>query len=242
MTLAPGAGCPLARLFVLASNELLTLATLLPPWALSPLCIMDDIHPSRCNAHSKEGGTSKWAHAVYLFRCFLLVAVFHFCRTRVGVTSDLIPIGSLSFSFCSLGKDLDSFLFSVLVGSSHFHPFCLSVLKHHLPHFHSYSLSLSFLAIFHLKKKASSPRMSPVSSITINTLTLAMDFSFSFAVSLKSWVAILFHQWSEVWWQACNPGTWILPRYLLKKKVILPVLSTSHNFYKDPVNTCEISL
>ena len=62
------------------------------------------------------------------------------------------------------------------------------------------------------KKKASFPVMSPVSSITTNLHILAVDFKFSFAVSLKSSVAILFPHWSEACWQVCNQRTWILPR------------------------------
>ena len=49
-----------------------------------------------------------------------------------------------------------------------------------------------YIILTPLKKKASFPVMSPVSSITTNTHILAVDSKFSFAVSLKSWVAILF--------------------------------------------------
>lgn len=37
-----------------------------------------------------------------LFRCFLLIAVFCLCEIRAGVTSDLISVGFLPFSFVPL--------------------------------------------------------------------------------------------------------------------------------------------
>lgn len=156
---------------------------LLPPWAVSSVLsghrwafFLDGMpSPTKDNL---------WIPSVCLFRCFFLMVAF--CYGRLGLGSRVISyLWFLPFNFFFPLKmfHFDSVLISFVL--------ILSSSPTSTPH------SLSLLAISHWKSICCCNNLCKWHN-NKHAHPLAMGFTFSFAVSLKSWAAILFHRWSEV--------------------------------------------